>query len=199
VIERQPRGTLSNMPEDWGEEPLEEHFVFDHVTWDGFGVPSNIMGRHDEEFFSMLGRIVALAATLEYKILVFFQYLVGGRQDVFAELTVAKLIAGAQEELHRLKAPEDRQLAEQFLLEAKAVTTKRNAYVHSLWPAQSGGRTFGWRVPPNKNATEPIITEGTLDEMRDDLGRLVALLEVNYLNRVLGLVSGGQHLRTQDH
>ena len=31
------------------------------------------------------------------------------------------------------------------------------------------------------------------------LGRLVALLDVNYLNRVLELVSGGQHLRTQDH
>ena len=34
----------------------------------------------------MLGRIVALAATLEYKILVFYQYLVGRRQDVFTEL-----------------------------------------------------------------------------------------------------------------
>jgi hypothetical protein len=187
------------MPDDWGEEPLEEDFVFDHVTWDAFGVPSNIMGRHDEDFFSMLGRIVALAATLEYKILVFFQYLVGRRQDVFTELTVAKLIAGAQEELHRLKAPEDRQVAEQFLLEAKAVTKKRNAYVHSLWPAQSGGRTFGWRMPPKKNAKEPIITEGTLDEMRDDLGRLVALLEVNNLNGVLGLVSGGEHLKIQAH
>ena len=41
--------------------------MFDHVTPDEFGVPSNIMGRHNEEFFSMLGRIVALAAILEYK------------------------------------------------------------------------------------------------------------------------------------
>jgi hypothetical protein len=81
------------MPEDWGAEPLEEDVVFDHVTWDAFGVPSNIMGRHDEDFFSILGRIVALAATLEYKILVFREYLVGRRQDVFTKLTVAKLIA----------------------------------------------------------------------------------------------------------
>jgi hypothetical protein len=54
-------------------------------------------------------------------------------------------------------------------------------------------------MPPKKNAKEPIITEGTLDEMREDLERLVALLEVNRLNRILGLVSGGQHLNTQDN
>jgi hypothetical protein len=52
-------------------------------------------------------------------------------------------------------------------------------------------------MPPKKNAKAAIITEGTLDEMRDDLGRLTSLLEVNYLNRILGLVSGGQHLRGQ--
>jgi hypothetical protein len=187
------------MAEDWGGALIEEDFVFDHAGSDQFGVPSNIMGRHDEEFFSMLGRIVALAAILEYKVLVFYQYLVGRRQDVFTELTVSKLIAAAQAELHRLNAPEDHQLAQEFLLEARAVTHKRNSYVHNLWPAQSGRRMFGWRMPPKKNATEPIITEGTLDEMRDDLERLVALLEVNRLNRILGVVSGGQHLRAQDN
>ena len=157
------------------------------------------MGRHDEDFFAMLGRIIALAAILEYKILVFYQYLVGRRQDMFTELTVSNLIARAQNDLHRLKAPEDHRLAQEFLSEAKAVTQKRNAYVHNLWPAQSDGRTFGWRMPPKKNAKEPVITRGTLDEMRDDLERLVGLLEVNRLNGILGLVSGGQHLSTQDN
>jgi hypothetical protein len=184
------------MAEDGTDDPIED-FVFPHVTSDQFGVPSNIMGRHDEAFFSMLGRIVALAATLEYKILVFYQYLVGRRQDVFTELTVGQLIARAQKDLHRLNAPEDRQLAERFLLEAKAVSQKRNAYVHNLWPAQSGGSTFGWRMPPKTNAKEAIITEGTLDEMHDDLRRLVALLEVNRLNRFIGLVSGGRHLNAE--
>src|ERR1019366_53974 len=73
------------MAEDWGDDVIEEDCVFAHVTSDRFGVPSNIMGRHNEEFFAMLGRIVALAAILEYKILVFYQYLVGRRQDVFTE------------------------------------------------------------------------------------------------------------------
>jgi hypothetical protein len=103
------------MAEDWGDDLIEEDFVFPHVTSDQFGVLSNIMGQHDEEFFSTLGRIVALAAILEDKILVFYQYLVGRRQDVFTELNVAKLIARAQEDLHRLNAPEDYELAEEFL------------------------------------------------------------------------------------
>jgi hypothetical protein len=118
---------------------------------------------------------------------------------VFTELTVSRLSAAAQEELHMLNAPEDHQLAQEFLSEVTAVIQKRNSYVHNLWPAHSGGRIFGWRMPPKKNAKEPIITEGTLDEMRDDLEHLVALLEVNHLNRILGLVSGGQHLSTQDN
>lgn len=83
------------MAENWGHDLIEEDFVFPHVTSDQFGVPSNIMGQHNEEFFSMLGRIVELAAILEYKILAFYQYLVGRRQDVFTELNVAKLIARA--------------------------------------------------------------------------------------------------------
>jgi len=160
---------------------------------DDFGVPLNIMGRHPEDFFSILGRIVALAATLENKILVFYQYLVGRRQDRYTELAVGQLIAKALEQLHRLP-PADGELAKEWLLEAKEITEKRNDYVHNMWPAQGDGRLFGWRVPRKRNAQAAITTEGTLEEMRDDLGRLIALLRVNRLNRILGLVSGGQHL-----
>ncbi len=45
---------------------------------DEFGVPSNILGPHPEEFFSLLGRIVALAAALESNVRAFCEYL-GGR------------------------------------------------------------------------------------------------------------------------
>jgi hypothetical protein len=180
------------MAEDWGDE----EFVTDRVTPDRFGVPPNLMGRHPEEFFSILGRIVSLAAILENKILVFYQYLVGRRQDEHTGLFVGQLIANALQELHRLPQA-DRELAEEFLLEAKAITDKRNHYVHNLWPAQGDGRLFGWRAVSKKRAeTASITTEGTLDEMRDDLMRLVDLLEVNRLNRLLGLVSGGQHLES---
>jgi len=172
-----------------------EDLLLDRDTPDRFGVPLNIMGRHPDDFFSILGRIVALAAVLENKILVFYQYLVGRRQEDHTELGVGELIANALQELHRLP-PADGDLAKEWLLEAKAIASKRNDYVHNMWPAQGDGRLFGWRVPKKRNATAWITTEATLDEMRGDLNRLVALLQVNRLNRILGLVSGGQHLKS---
>jgi len=125
--------------EDWDDELGGEGLLIDRETADRFGVPLNIMGRHPEDFFSMLGRIVALAATLENKILVFYQYLVGRRQDEHTELGVGQLIANTLQELHRLP-PADGDLAKEWLLEAKAITIKRNDYVHNMWPAQGDGR-----------------------------------------------------------
>ncbi|MBS1887510.1 MAG: hypothetical protein JSU06_10015 [Actinobacteria bacterium] len=180
------------MIEDWADD---EDFVIDRGDPDRFGVPPNLMGRHPEEFFSILGRIVALSAILENKILVFYQHLVGGSQDEHTGMPVGRLIAKARQELHRLP-PEDRQLAEDFLLDAKAITEKRNDYVHNLWPVQGGGRLFGWRaVPKQKAPSASVTTEGTLEEMRYDLERLVDLLAVDRMNRVLHLVSGTRHLK----
>lgn len=169
-------------------------FVADRGAPDQFGVPPNLMGQHPEAFFSILGRMVALTAVLENKILVFYQYLVGRSQDEHTGLSVGQLITKSLEEIHQLPTG-DRQYAEGFLLEAKAITEKRNDYVHNLWPAQGGGRLFGWRaVSKKKTPTASITTEGTLEEMRYDLLRLVELLGVGRLSHLLGLVSGGQHL-----
>ena len=52
---------------------------------DDFGIPLNIMGRHPEDFFSVLGRIVALSATLEHQVLTFYQYLVGRDQTAYTD------------------------------------------------------------------------------------------------------------------
>jgi hypothetical protein len=165
---------------------------------DAYGVPLNIMGRHPEEFFSILGRIVSLTATLENKILSFYQYLVGRSQSEHSELKVSQHIAKSLKELQRLKQLErlpqgEVKLAEQWLVEAKAITGRRNDYVHSLWPAQGDGKLFGWRVLQRKGGVVEVV-ELTQDDMRNDLNRLIALLEVNRLHRFLGLVSGGQHL-----
>ena len=186
------------MAEDWDDELSEEDFLIDMNGTDDFGVPLNIMGRHPEEFFSMLGRIVSLAATLENKILSFYQYLVGRGQTEQSELRVSQHITKSLKELGRLKELQrlpqgEAELAEQWLLEAKAITTRRNDYVHSLWPAKGDGKLFGWRVLRRKGGVVEVV-ELTQADMRDDLNRLIALLEVNRLHRFLGLVSGGQHL-----
>ena len=51
----------------------------------------------------MLGRIVSLAATLENKILSFYQYLVGRSQTEQSELSVSQHNAKSVKELQRLK------------------------------------------------------------------------------------------------
>lgn len=170
--------------------------AFPQVATDAFGVPSNLMGVHPEEFFSLLGRLVALSALLENRVLVFYQYLVGRRQDQHTELGVSKLIENALDALSRLPEPANRKLAEEFLIDANAITGKRNDYVHNLWPAQGDGQLFGWRMPQRKNAPGTLTTASSLEEMRADLRRLVDLLNVNRMNRVIGLVAGGRHLPT---
>jgi hypothetical protein len=168
--------------------------AFPHVTRDAFGVPSNVIGVHPEKFFSLLGRIVALSALLENRVLVFYQYLVGGQPDRYTDLGVGKLICRALKEIAVL-GPADRKFAEEFLEEAKVITEKRNHYVHNLWSPQGGGSLFGWRTPRKKNAPAALTMATSLDEMRADLRRLVDLLNVKRLNSLLGLVAGGSHLR----
>ena len=181
------------MTEDWEEELTEEDYLIGYATPDAYGVPLNIMGNRSEEFFAAMGRIVGLGATLENKILGFVQYLVGRDQQAHTELSVSRLIDMALEELYQLPQA-DRRFAEEFLVEAKAMTTTRNDYVHNQWQAKGDDRFYGWRIPMQKGATavDMVIT---LDDMRADIARLVALLETRRLHRFQGLVSGGQHLK----
>lgn len=159
---------------------------------DDFGVPLNILGRHPEEFFSIMGRIVTLSATMEHQVLIFYQYLVGRDQTLYTDWPVSKLIREARKGLKRLPAS-DADLARQWLREADEIRLARNNYVHNLWPAQGDGRLFGWRVSgPGPKAS--ITTEKTMDDMRADLDRLIELLKVPRLHRIQALVSGGQHL-----
>jgi hypothetical protein len=180
------------MPVDWDRTSDQESLA----GWgapDDFGVPLNITGRHPEEFYSMLGRIVSLAAILENKTLGFYQDLVGGTQDEYIELSISVLIKNSLEELHRLPAA-DAQFARQWLTEARGISNRRNDYVHSLWPAQGDGKLFGWRKRRTKDGTTKIV-KLTMKDMHSDLQRLVALLESRRLLRFQALVSGRRHLK----
>jgi hypothetical protein len=159
---------------------------------DDYDVPLNILGRHPEEFFSIMGRIVTLSATLEYQVLIFYQHLVGRDQSLYTDWPIAKLIRQARKGLKRLPAA-DADLARQWLREADENRKARNEYVHNLWPAQGDGRLFGWSVS-SRGAKASITTEKTMDDMRADLERLIELLNVPRLHRIQGLVSGGHHL-----
>jgi hypothetical protein len=180
------------MSVDW-DETSDQESLAGWGTPDAFGVPLNIAGHHPEEFYSMLGRIVSLAATLENKTLGFYQDLVGRTQDDFIELSISALIKNSLEELYRLPDA-DAQFARQWLIEARAISSRRNDYVHSLWPAQGNGDLFGWRRHRMKDGTTKIV-KLTMDDMHADLHRLVVLLESRRLLRFQSLVSGRQHLK----
>lgn len=181
------------MANDWGDELTEDDFAPELNGTDDYEVPLNITGRHPEEFFSMLGRIVSLAAILENKTLGFYQDLVGSGPEEHIELPVSQLIKKSLKELHRLPQA-DAELAREWLLEAKSITQRRNDYVHSLWPAQADGKLFGWRIRKQKDGGIVEIVNLTRDDMQADLNRLVALLRTGRLHRIQGLVSGRQHL-----
>jgi hypothetical protein len=181
------------MPEGWEDELSDEDFITDWATPDQFGVPFNLMGRHPEEFFSMLGRVVTLSASLENHLLVIYQSLVGAAQNEFTGVPVGKLLKRCRRELHRLDGrPDDRQLMEDFLAKAEEITERRNHYVHNLWPAQPGGRLFGWRPPREQGVQEAITIESTLEEMNADLASLVEVLEVRHWHRLLSIASSAQ-------
>lgn len=170
------------MAEAWNDELGEEDFLTEYVTTDAYGVPSNLLGRHREDLFSMLGRIVMLSATLENRLLSIYQSLMGASRSEFTNVPVGKLIGRCNDELHRLDGrPDHRLLLETFLADAKVIIEQRNHYVHNLWPAQAGDKLWGWRPSRDKNVLEAVTVETTLEEMRADLDALVALLEVNRL------------------
>lgn len=181
--------SLDNQFSDLGFESLRPAI-------DEFGVPSNILGPHPEEFFSLLGRIVALAAALESNVRTFCEYLAGHPQGALANDSFKSVIASARKDLDRLGARDARTAGLDFLTRAEKAILKRHIYVHSLWPAQGGGRLFGWKQPRKKNATATDTISMTLAEMREDVLRCVRLCEVPYWHRILSLVSGGDHLRS---
>lgn len=178
------------MPEDWDDTRCEADVLIHAVTVDDYGVPSNLMGVHHEDFFSLLGRIVVLSAVLENHVLVVYQSLVRAAQNEHTSLPVRNLLERCRKELHRLDGcPNDHQLVETFLKEAEAMIERRNHYVHNLWPAQPGGRLFGWRPPRNKGSQDAITVDATLVEMRGDLASLVDLLDVRRWHWLLSVVT----------
>jgi hypothetical protein len=181
------------MAQDWEETLSEADYLSGYAAPDAYGVPLNIMGNRSEEFFAAMGRIVGLGAILENKILGFLQYLIGRDQQAHTELSVSRLIDMALKELHRLPDA-DREFAEAFLVDARAITLARNDYVHNQWQAKGDDTFYGWRIPMKKGAT-PVEMSVTLNDLRADIGRLVALLETTRLHRFQGLVAGGQHLQ----
>lgn len=169
-------------------------------TVDEFGMPSNILGPHPEEFFQMLGRIVALSSVLESNLRAFCEYLEGVPQGALVGTRFKELIKDGRSALTRIAAPDDRALADDFLTRGEAAVLRRHIYAHSLWPAQGDGRLFGWKYARNKKGSpiDETKPDHTLGNMREELAEFVDLCDVPYWHRMLSLVADSFHLRTED-
>jgi hypothetical protein len=81
-----------------------------------------------------------------------------------------------------------------FLARARELADQRNELVHSLWPAQPGGRLFGWRPSrdPSISDATPIATTLEHDELLRRIGAVVSLL--NAVGPLLARIHGGRRV-----
>ena len=150
------------------------------MTTDHFGIPGNVFGAHDEEFFGALGRVAALSALVEHQALVTFQTMTNALQSEHTQLPAGQLIEKACKALLPINDDDDKQTLQRYFQDVGAALRERNDYIHNLWPAQPGDRLFGWRPGRDKNAAadkQYESLETTMGELKDFIVRLVALIQ----------------------
>jgi hypothetical protein len=169
-------------------QALRDQFRLQSGT-DAFGVPNGLMGIHDEEFFQILGRIVALSALVEMRLVTLYEILtplparrkrVRGTGDLFEH---------CKQELSRFPHV-DAEFIQAFLDAAAQCLRTRHGYAHSLWPAQGGDEQFAWRPDVRKNLSATIEFTKTPVQMRDDLNAVVRLLDAGLWNRAIRVAQG---------
>lgn len=141
---------------------------------DEFGVPDLFFGPHPEEFYSGIGRAVALSAPLEDNLRVLLEALRGADRAKYASKLASGLVAELRD---AAPAPSgdgpDWRGFTAFLDRASRAITYRNDLVHNLWPAQADGHLFGHRT--NLKTGERLMTTTSMEELRATVLELVAL------------------------
>lgn len=160
---------------------------------DEFGVPSNMFGRHPEEFFGRLSRIVMVASLLEHRLLSFYQSLKGIPQHEETNLAASTVVSNIRKDLLALSDANERGQVKAWLDESDYLLDRRNHYVHDLWPAQDGDRIYGWRFDRKATPASPTKhIDLTPEEMQTDLRRF--LDAVRLWERLFPMISRGQHI-----
>ena len=153
------------------------------MSTDRFGVPDNMFGPHEDDFYGAMGRVVLLASLLEHHVRTLATKLVVRDADGSAELSISRIITRSKDGLSRIENSNDRHAVADFLAKAKALSEKRNFYIHSIWPAQQDGSLFGWKPEPwESNARIDV------DQMLSDVSEFVELNQK--WHRIWPIVSG---------
>lgn len=145
---------------------------------DKYGVPTNLLGRHPEAVYGMVGRVVMLSALLEDRQRTLLQVLTDKGPTGYAGAPAGKILrqlrAAAREASALTSAWGD---FLPILDRAEDAFDFRNAVVHNLWPAQGDGSLFGHRQHPKTGIRQITVT--STDEVADGIANLVALIRDN--------------------
>lgn len=143
------------------------------MTVDEFGLPTSILGRHPDEFYGAVGRIVCVSSVLEQQLSALRHSLAKAEQGAFTHQPVSGQIAVARDLVSQL--PEDRRPPVlDFLDRSDQAVKRRNAVVHSAFPAQSAGQLLGHK-PVRDHAIRDGSAEWTVTNM-EEMRALVASL-----------------------
>jgi hypothetical protein len=133
---------------------------------DEYGLPAGILGRHPDEFYGAIGRIVCVCAVLEDKTITLRHTLAGAQQGQHTHQPVSKQIDVARSLSHAL--PERAaQKVTAYLDQVDYAFRRRNELVHSSFPVQPDGRLWGHRPIRDKN-----VTDGSADTVVTSFGEL---------------------------
>jgi hypothetical protein len=144
---------------------------------DAYMLPDGILGRHPEEFYGAIGRVVCVCAVLEGQITILRHTLANGPQGKFTHEPVSGQIRAARDLTKELKGDTARAI-ENFLQATEEGFARRNDLVHSAFPAQEDGRIWGHRPTRDRSVTDgsAVTVETSLDDLRLFVGHLAALV-----------------------
>lgn len=145
---------------------------------DSFGLPAGVLGRHPEQFFAAIGRVVCVSAVLEEKITVLRHTLAGAPQGRFTQEPMSKQIHAATSLAGALPDP-DAERVRMFLRESEHAFIRRNGLVHSSFPAQPDGSLWGHRPTRDKSVTDgrSDTVETSIEELTEFIAELAELVQ----------------------
>lgn len=138
------------------------------MSIDDYGLPVGILGRHPDEFYAAMGRIVCVCAVLEQQLTIMRHALARVEPGKFTHEPVNGQIKAARALSRGLSDPGGERIGA-FLDRASLAFERRNAVVHSAFPAQADGRIWGHRP-----ARARTVLDGTADTVEMSLADLRA-------------------------
>lgn len=137
---------------------------------DAFGVSLRLLGPHPEEVWGAIARTIAVGALIENRLVTLLQMLTGSDQDAYARCALDGIVKQLRKE-----PPSDNPAWAQWdewLDRATRAAKWRNDLAHNVWPAQPGGRLFGWRLGRDGKL---VLTNSTRDELMSRLSEAAAV------------------------